>query len=166
MSDQPQINPGPTGYAYGGMVRGYADGGMVDPAMQMDDRTVVKEAMAALAGQSPNPDAAIAMFIDRFGEEALQALMQKMQGGMDGRYMQGPGDGLSDSIPATVDGQQPSALSSGEFVIPADAVSHLGNGSNEAGAKELYSMIDRLRQARTGSPTPPPAIDQRGVMPV
>jgi hypothetical protein len=157
------------GMAYGGRVRGYANGGMVDQAMQLDDRTVVKEAMAALSGQSPNPEEAIAMFVDRFGESALQALMQKMQGGMQGgmqgRYMQGPGDGLSDSIPAVVDGQQPSALSTGEFVVPADAVSHLGNGDNKTGAKELYGMIDRLRQARTGNPTPPPAIDQRSVMP-
>ena len=144
---------------------GFAMGGMVDRAMEMDDRTVVKEAMAAIMGQSPNPDAAIMMFVDRFGEEALQMLMQKAQGGQQGRYIEGPGDGLSDSIPAMVDGQQPSALSTGEFVVPADAVSHLGNGDNKTGAKELYGMIDRLRQARTGNPTPPPAIDQRSVMP-
>jgi hypothetical protein len=112
------------------------------------------------------------MFVQRFGEDALKMLMAKLKGGQQqapqggqGRYMQGPGDGLSDSIPATVDGQQPSALSSGEFVIPADAVSHLGNGSNQSGAKELYNMIDRLRQERTGSPTPPPAINQQGIMP-
>ncbi len=160
--DQPQINPG---MAYGGLVRGYANGGMVDQAMQMDDRTVVQEAIMALSGQSGNPDAAIMAFVDRFGEDALQLLMQKMQGGSGGRYIEGPGDGLSDSIPATVDGQEPSALSSGVFVVPADAVSHLGNGSNTAGAKELYSMIDRLRQARTGQPEAPPAINQRGIMP-
>lgn len=158
-AESPQINPG------GMEPQGYAMGGMVDRAMEMDDRTVVKEAMAAIMGQSPNPEAAIAMFVDRFGEEALQTLMQKVGGGQQGRYIEGPGDGLSDSIPAMVDGQQPSALSTGEFVIPADAVSHLGNGDNKTGAKELYGMIDRLRQARTGSPTPPPAINQRGIMP-
>lgn len=148
--------------------QGFAMGGMVGQAPQMDDRTLVKEAVAAIMGQSPNPEAAIAMFVERFGEQALQMLMQKVGGdaGMgQGRYLEGPGDGLSDSIPAVVDGQQPSALSSGEFVIPADAVSHLGNGDNKSGAKELYNMIDRLRQARTGSPTPPPAINQRSVMP-
>lgn len=158
------------GMAYGGRVRGYANGGMVDQAMQTDDRTIVKAAIAAIMGQSPDPKGAIAMFVDRFGEEALQMLVQKVQGGMqggmqDGRYMQGPGDGLSDSIPAVVDGKQPSALSSGEFVIPADAVSHLGNGDNKTGAKELYGMIDRLRQARTGNTSAPPAINQRGIMP-
>lgn len=152
-------------FARGGMV-GYANGGMVDRAMEPDDRDVIKEAIAAIMGQSPNPDAAIAMFVDRFGEEALQMLMQKVSArGQQGRYIEGAGDGLSDSIPAMVDGQQPSALSTGEFVIPADAVSHLGNGDNKTGAKELYGMIDRLRQARTGSPTPPPAINQRGIMP-
>lgn len=157
--EQPQINPG---------MQGFAMGGMVDRGMEADDQTVVREAVAAIMGQSPNPDAAIAMFVDRFGEQALQMLMQKVQGGQpmaDGRYLEGPGDGLSDSIPAVVDGQQPSALSSGEFVIPADAVSHLGNGDNKSGAKELYGMIDRLRQARTGTSASPPAINQRGIMP-
>lgn len=150
---------------------GYAEGGMVDEQPQMDDKAIVGAAIAALTGKSPNPQAAIAMFVKRFGQEALKMLMAKLQGqaggqGNGGRYMRGPGDGLSDSIPATVDGRQPSALSSGEFVIPADAVSHLGNGSNEAGAKELYQMIDRLRQARTGSKAPPPAVNQQGIMPV
>lgn len=162
MPSQPQGMPGMN---MGGIV-GYADGGMVDQGMQMDDQSVVKEAIMALSGQSDSPDEAIAMFVDRFGEQALQALMAKLQGsGQGGRYMEGPGDGLSDSIPAMVDGQQPSALSSGEFVVPADAVSHLGNGSNQAGAKELYSMIDRLRQARTGTAESPPAINQQGIMP-
>lgn len=166
--EQPQINPGVAPGQASQPQQGFAMGGMVGQAPQMDDRTLVKEAVAAIMGQSPNPEAAIAMFVERFGEQALQMLMQKVGGdaGMgQGRYLEGPGDGLSDSIPAVVDGQQPSALSSGEFVIPADAVSHLGNGDNKSGAKELYNMIDRLRQARTGSPTPPPAIDQRSIMP-
>ena len=68
-----------------------------------------------------------------------------------GRYLQGPGDGMSDSIPADIDGKQPARLATSEFVVPADVVSHIGNGSSEAGAKELYSMMDRVRQARTGT---------------
>ena len=74
-------------------------------------------------------------------------------GGVAGhaRYLQGPGDGMSDSIPAHIDGKQPAALATSEFVIPADVVSHLGNGSSEAGAKHLYSMMDRIRKARTGN---------------
>jgi GH24 family phage-related lysozyme (muramidase) len=61
------------------------------------------------------------------------------------------GDGMSDEIPATIDGQQEARLSDGEFVLPADVVSHLGNGSSDAGAKQLYNMMDRIRQARTGT---------------
>ena len=72
-------------------------------------------------------------------------------GGDTGRFLNGPGDGMSDSIPATIDGTQPARLADGEFVIPADVVSHLGNGSTKAGAKQLYAMMDRIRQARTGT---------------
>jgi hypothetical protein len=66
-----------------------------------------------------------------------------------GRLLKGPGDGVSDSIPATI-GQkrQPARLADGEFVIPARIVSELGNGSTEAGAKKLYAMMDRVQRAR------------------
>jgi hypothetical protein len=67
-----------------------------------------------------------------------------------GRMLKGPGDGMSDNIPASIAGKQPARLANEEFVVPADVVSHLGNGSSEAGAKQLYKMMDRVRQARTG----------------
>ena len=67
-----------------------------------------------------------------------------------GGYLKGPGDGMSDDIPATINGDEPAALADGEFVVPADVVSHLGNGSSEAGSKQLYAMMDRIRKARTG----------------
>ena len=71
-----------------------------------------------------------------------------------GKLLRGPGDGMSDSIPAVIGGAKPqrAALADGEFVIPADVVSHLGNGSTEAGSKRLYSMMDKVRKARTGNP--------------
>jgi len=68
-----------------------------------------------------------------------------------GRLLKGPGDGMSDNIPATISNKQPARLADGEFVIPADVVSHLGNGSTDAGAKQLYAMMDRIRKARTGN---------------
>ena len=68
-----------------------------------------------------------------------------------GGYLNGQGDGMSDSIPATIGGKQPARLADGEFVIPADVVSHLGNGSSKAGSKRLYAMLDKVRQARTGN---------------
>ena len=67
-----------------------------------------------------------------------------------GGYLDGQGDGMSDSIPATIEGKQPARLADGEFVIPADVVSHIGNGSSKAGSKQLYAMLDRIRKARTG----------------
>jgi hypothetical protein len=71
------------------------------------------------------------------------------KGGHQG-YLDGEGDGMSDSIPATIEGKQPARLADGEFVIPADVVSHIGNGSSKAGSKQLYAMLDRIRKARTG----------------
>jgi hypothetical protein len=68
-----------------------------------------------------------------------------------GRYLKGGTDGMADKISTNIDGRQPAALSHGEFVIPADVVSHLGNGNSEAGAERLYSMMDRIRKARTGT---------------
>jgi hypothetical protein len=65
-----------------------------------------------------------------------------------GRLLRGPGDGVSDSIPATIGGKQPARLATGEFVVPARIVSELGNGSTEAGAKKLYAMMDRVQKAR------------------
>lgn len=77
------------------------------------------------------------------------------QGGLmglaEGRYLRGKTDGMADEIPSSIDGKQPAALSHGEFVIPADVVSHLGNGNSDAGAEVLYKMMDRVRQARTGN---------------
>ena len=72
----------------------------------------------------------------------------------EGGYLSGgnvPGDGMSDSIPAMIGRGQQAALSEGEFVIPADVVSHLGNGSSNAGSKQLYAMMDQVRKDRTGT---------------
>ena len=68
-----------------------------------------------------------------------------------GRYLGGATDGMADKIPARIGGKQEAKLSHGEFVVPADVVSHLGNGNSDAGAKRLYEMMDRIRQARTGT---------------
>jgi hypothetical protein len=80
----------------------------------------------------------------RMAEGGLTALAK-------GRYLQGDTDGMADQIPAQIGEDQPAALSHGEFVIPADVVSHLGNGNSDAGAKKLYQMMDKVRQARTGN---------------
>ena len=81
-----------------------------------------------------------------------------------GRMLKGPGDGMSDSIPASISGKRPARLADGEFVIPADVVSHLGNGSTDAGAKQLYAMMNKVRQARTGRKAQGREIDPRQYM--
>ena len=72
-------------------------------------------------------------------------------GNLPARYLNGATDGMADKIPAKIGKKQPAALSHGEFVIPADVVSHLGNGNSEAGAKVLYDMMAKIRKARTGN---------------
>lgn len=90
------------------------------------------------------------------GDDTLPYMPQNFaRGGIanlaGGNYLAGGTDGMADKIPATIAGKQPAKLSHGEFVIPADVVSHLGNGNSEAGADRLYSMMDKIRQARTGT---------------
>ena len=73
---------------------------------------------------------------------------------------------MSDEVQGMIGNQQRVAVSPGEFIVPADVVSGLGNGSSNAGAGELDRMMDEIRQARTGMTEQPPAIDARRVMPV
>jgi hypothetical protein len=72
---------------------------------------------------------------------------------------------MSDNIPASIAGRQPARLANEEFVVPADVVSHLGNGSSEAGAKVLYQMMERVRKARTGNPKQGKQINAHQYMP-
>jgi hypothetical protein len=81
------------------------------------------------------------------------------------RLLRGPGDGMSDNIPATINNRQPARLADGEFVVPADVVSHLGNGSTEAGAKRLHEMMTEIRKARTGNPKQGKQINPRKYIP-
>jgi len=82
-----------------------------------------------------------------------------------GRMLKGPGDGMSDSIPGVIGGRQPARLADGEFVVPADVVSHLGNGSTDAGARKLYKMMDKIRKARTGKKKQAPAVKAEKYLP-
>jgi hypothetical protein len=94
-----------------------------------------------------------------------------MSGGQLGSYsdggqaLQGPGDGMSDSIPGVIGGAQPARLADGEFVVPADVVSGIGNGSTDAGSRQLYAMMDKIREARTGRTKQAPEINPRRMMP-
>lgn len=83
-----------------------------------------------------------------------------------GTYLNGNTDGMADKVPATIEGKQPAALSDGEFVIPADVVSHLGNGNSDAGAKILEQMMARVRKERTGNKEQGKEINARNMLPV
>jgi hypothetical protein len=137
----------------------------VDPATQAalaaGDTRSIAETMQAL-GWSPAEVAAAtganAAEVQAAYDAALNqdtGYMQYAEGGeiamAKGRYLQGGTDGMADELPARIGKDQPAALSHGEFVIPADVVSHMGNGNSDAGAKKLYQMMDKIRMARTGN---------------
>jgi len=83
----------------------------------------------------------------------------------NGYYLGGKTDGMADNVPARIDGSQEARLSDGEFVIPADVVSHLGNGNSDAGAQQLHGMMDTVRMERTGNPEQGKQIDPNKFMP-
>jgi hypothetical protein len=125
---------------YGGTTL-YAMGGAVNP--QDDQTNMPNQTPMQNINQGLNQSGLMSMI----GRTAPQ---QFAAGGMP-RFLSGGGDGMSDSIKANINGTQEARLADGEFVIPADVVSHIGNGSSKAGAKQLYSMMDRVRQARVGT---------------
>lgn len=130
---------------------GFANGGSIDDSYGYDD------AMGADVGNMDD-----GLFApSRYAGGGLTAFNQ----GGQPRFLSGGGDGMSDSIPATIGENRPARLADGEFVIPADVVSNLGNGSSKAGAKRLYGMMDRVRKARTGTTKQAKAINPAKVMP-
>lgn len=143
-------------YGSGG-TPGLADGGMV-PQIGVQPQQPGIPSMAQNANMG---DAGLKSLLDN----AIRDPMGRTQGMAKGGYLDGPGDGMSDSIPATIEGKHPARLADGEFVIPADVVSHLGNGSTKAGAKVLYGMLDKVRKARTGTKKQGRQINPRKYMP-
>ena len=93
------------------------------------------------------------------GIAGQEVLPDQMAGGGVPRYVRGEGDGMSDDVAASIDGKEDAMIADGEFIIPADVVSHIGNGSSEAGAKQLYAMMGAIRKARTGTPAQAPQIN-------
>ena len=142
----------------------YAVGGSVDDEYGMDEARGLNQGNLqnglfaggipsyADGGMIPSYDFALrGLSQPAFNQGAVGGMQQFAAGGMP-RFLSGGGDGMSDDIPATINGDQPARLADGEFVIPADVVSHIGNGSSKAGAKQLYSMMNKVRKARTGNP--------------
>lgn len=134
---------------------GYA----IDP-MSMQGSPAYKAQQAILADQ------AAAQLAASQNDYASGGSISGLGGYSDGgRLLRGPGDGMSDSIPAQIGKHQPARLADGEFVVPADVVSHLGNGSTEAGAKQLYAMMDKIRSARTGKKKQAPDVKPEKYLP-
>jgi hypothetical protein len=165
---RPGIDQEPRYFAAGGGVSALQPRGMLSHG---DTMGLVHEAQAALTGRHPQPERALSRFAARFGPHALTALQRNMRGAMTaqsaassrGGPVHGPGGGLDDAVPAVIDGKQPAKLSSGEYIIPSDAVSHLGDGSTAQGIRQLDGMVNRVRTARTGTTrqparTPPTAM--------
>ena len=150
------------------------DPAMADPMAGIDPAALqlMEQTAMAVLGQVPpeQADAIIQAFIQQFGSEAFQMLRQQVlasvePGAQNEGMIEGQGDGMSDEIMGSIGDQQRVAVSPGEFIVPADVVSGIGNGSSDAGAGELDRMMDEIRQARTGMTQQPPAIDPRGAMP-
>ena len=134
---------------------------------------LVEQTAMAVLGQIPPEQAEIVIqrFIDEFGQESFQMLRQQVlssvvPGAQTEGMIEGQGDGTSDEIMGMIGDQQRVAVSPGEFVVPADVVSGIGNGSTDAGAAQLDGMMDQVRQARTGVTQQPPDVRPEEVLPV
>ena len=192
-SYNPSVAMGPTYYAGMNAPRGYADGGEVSNYGQ-NQASLNLDALPSLnlgngsSGRSEVMQRLISGFgnlgenhadpkfrtIGNFMSGLLSydpVIIDMIRGGKApqgyarGGYLNGPGDGLSDSIPATIEGKQPARLADGEFVVSADVVSGLGNGSSKAGAKHLYAMMDRVRQKAHGTKKQINKVNTKRVMP-
>jgi len=145
---------------------------MMMEGQQGDEDTaniIIDEAISAIRGEHPQPEVAIQAFVQEYGENALDVLVTQVQQEemleqmgrnqdmlVEGDGMiEGMGKGRDDMVQATLEGEQDVLLSDGEFVLPADVVSGIGDGSSKAGEAELMALIDRVRTRRTGTKEPP-----------
>lgn len=153
------------------MPAGFAEGGMVQtgerparPAESqfryMDEPTDLNNIIGRSEGMPYLSERGVRNEVVKVPKRKINRKMMAGGGAIDG-----PGDGMSDSIPTTIEGRAPAALARDEFVVPADVVSGLGNGSSKAGHEQLYDMIARVRAARTGTTQQAPATNPRKVMP-
>jgi hypothetical protein len=159
----PYEAPGPE-YAAAGGLMGYAVGGQVEQMSAMNSvgantgypmasidtpmyANPMRQQPEATNVLAPSADAGVGTYTGelRFARGGISHLGDYSDGG---RLLKGPGDGVSDSIPASIGNRQPARLADGEFVVPARIVSEIGNGSTEAGARKLYAMMDRVQRAR------------------
>jgi hypothetical protein len=152
-----RATPDPYGYVPGvsGERRYFAKGGL--SSMRAEEgmtANIVNEAKAALLNEHPRPKEALARFEGMFGSGALSLLRDKIAGGR----IRGAGGGMDDLIPGSIEGRQQVRLADGEFVVPADVVSGLGDGSTDQGVRRLHEMMNTVRKQRTGKEAQPKSI--------
>jgi hypothetical protein len=185
--DDDTFSSNPRGNAYSRYTQQMQEGGevAVDVAMQeqIPDESMaetsdanggrlIELAALALLGRLPEEESKIVIeqFVMEFGEEALQMLRDRVLTDMspnaqtEGK-IEGNGKGMDDMIPGMIGDQQPVAVSPGEFIVPADVVSGLGDGDTDAGANELERMMEKVRQERTGTDQQPQPLNTQRVMP-
>ena len=148
---QPARRPGSAGRRY------FSDTQFAErpdtPTPTVEEARAAAQTQARELGQAQNP-------------QAPQGLaMGGIASAHNGYYLGGKTDGMADDVPASIDGKQEARLSDGEFVIPADVVSHLGNGNSDAGADQLHGMMNNVRMERTGNPEQGKQIDHNKFMP-
>ena len=148
------------------------DGGL-SSIPQRNDKEVIVDAIKAIRGEIEDPRSAIMAFVEKYGEDKMSDLYDRVQSGeMDSvvsredGVLKGPGDGLDDMIPANIDGKEDLRLADNEHVISADVVAALGNGSSDAGHKRLKEMTDRIRKAAHGTTKQQNEVDAKEVLPV
>jgi hypothetical protein len=156
-----------------------AEGGQLEPEEQKAQQ-IIRDAMDAIRGEGDDPESALNTYLAYYGKDALQDLYKRMSGEEEGEeegeeqedypkaegMVKGPGNGMDDMATARMaQGGQKVLLSNDEFIIPADVVSGLGDGSSEAGARKLYAMMDRVRMDRTGTNKQPGKIKDGRVLP-
>jgi hypothetical protein len=131
-----------------------------------DDIAVADKRMAAQAAELSKSNIRRPPANRRGGSQSQQMAAGGIAGLEKGKYLNGSTDGMADRVPARIGRHQEARLSDGEFVIPADVVSHLGNGNSDAGAKVLEQMMGRVRKERTGNKKQGKEINPKTVLPV
>jgi len=133
---------------------------------------LIEQTISAVLGELPQEqaDIIINMFIDEFGQDAFellreQALQSVVPNAQTEGVIRGQGGGMDDMVNGMIGSEQPVAVSPGEYIVPADVVSGLGDGSTDGGVQELDGMLDRVRQTRTGTTTQPAPMRTGGVLP-
>tara|TARA_R100001129_G_scaffold134768_1_gene96238 strand:- start:121 stop:1215 length:1095 start_codon:yes stop_codon:yes gene_type:complete len=142
--------------------------------LAVNDKEIINLAVDVIKGEIDEERGSVilAMFQQQYGREALADLIEKVQSGefdanaaQDEGLLKGAGDGMDDVIPAKLEGKEDYALSDGEYIVAADVVSGIGNGSTNAGAKRLDKMQDTVRKLRTGKEEQAPDVDAVKMLP-